>query len=78
MTESKEKLPSFTAPRWLSLSNVEHSLYRLNPKEREAYILRYVGEGSLKTIAAVIEVPVSTIKSRLSRARQKLKAGLLI
>ncbi len=73
MTDIKQQLPRVTAP-----SNFEDSLYRLYPKEREVYILRYVCEWPLKIIAAVIEAPVTTVKSRLFRARQKIKAGLLI
>jgi len=48
-------------------------LPRLPREQREALILREIEEMSYRDIAAVIDVPVGTVMSRLARARAALK-----
>lgn len=56
---------------WAAL---EHHLDRLPVVEREALVLFYLKEMSLQELAAVLAVPVGTVKSRLHRARRQLRA----
>jgi RNA polymerase sigma-70 factor, ECF subfamily len=48
----------------------------LQPEFREAIILREIQGLSYKEIAAVIDVPIGTVMSRLARARKLLLASL--
>lgn len=45
-------------------------------KDREVLLLYYYEEMTVFEIADVLEVAVSTVKSRLQRARKKLKPKL--
>ncbi len=45
-------------------------------QQREALLLRYVEELSLAEIAAVLDIPVGTVKSRLSLALKRLRAAM--
>src|SRR5258708_636358 len=55
---------------------VRAALEDLPPELREALVLREVEEMSYKQIARITSVPVGTVMSRLSRARQRLRQGL--
>jgi RNA polymerase sigma factor (sigma-70 family) len=55
---------------------VRDAVDQLPPLLREAIVLRELQSCSYAEIAAVTEVPVGTVMSRLSRARVRL-AGLL-
>lgn len=48
------------------------ALFRLSPELRAAMVLRSVEELSYQEIAELLEVPVGTVRSRLSRAREQL------
>ncbi len=48
----------------------------LSPPDREALILFYLQEFTLREVADVQEVPVGTVKSRLHRGRRQLRAQL--
>ena len=54
-------------------SRVEQQLARLPVTEREVLVLFYLKEMSLQDIAAVLVVPLGTVKSRLHRARKQLR-----
>lgn len=56
--------------RWADL---ERAVDRLAEPEREAIVLFYLDELSLADVAAVLDVPVGTVKSRLHRARRQLR-----
>jgi RNA polymerase sigma-70 factor (ECF subfamily) len=55
------------------------AVHQLSPRQREAILLRYSEGMSLAEIAAVLDVPVGTVKSRLSlglkRLRERLEIG---
>ena len=46
---------------------------RLPPEQREVLLLAAVEEMKYEEIAAVLDIPVGTVMSRLSRAREKLR-----
>jgi RNA polymerase sigma-70 factor, ECF subfamily len=55
---------------------IEAALQRLSPQQRALIVLRYFMDYSEQEMAAALEVPKGTIKSRLYAARQILKAWL--
>ena len=55
---------------------VQQSLEELPVEYREILILREWEEFSYKEIAQILEVPLGTVMSRLSRARNELYARL--
>jgi RNA polymerase sigma-70 factor (ECF subfamily) len=52
---------------------LEQALGTLSEKYRTVVVLRFFEELSLEEIATVLEIPISTVKSRLYRALEKLK-----
>jgi RNA polymerase sigma-70 factor (ECF subfamily) len=48
------------------------AISNLEPEFREAIVLREIEDLSYKEIAAVLNIPVGTVMSRLARARQRL------
>ena len=54
------------------------AVHHLPPQQREAILLRYSEELSLAEIAAVLDIPVGTVKSRLSLGLKQLRAQLEI
>jgi RNA polymerase sigma-70 factor, ECF subfamily len=60
----------------LALDEVRHAVDRLPPDQRTALLLVTVEGLSYKEAAEVVQVPVGTIMSRLSRARLALQAQL--
>lgn len=64
---------------WLRAADrerVERALLALPAEPREILVLRELEELSYKEIAAIIDVPLGTVMSRLSRARALLRAQL--
>lgn len=53
---------------------LQKSLKRLSPKLRTVLILKEVEGLSYEEIAAVLEVSTGTVKSRISRAREEIRA----
>lgn len=53
------------------------ALAQLTPEHREALELAFFQEFACKEIAAIVGIPVGTVKSRLSYARRALKAILV-
>lgn len=53
---------------------LQRTLARLSPEERELLRLRYVDDLSREEIAAVVDLPVSVVKSRLYEAIATLRA----
>ncbi len=55
---------------------LRQALEQLAPEFREVIVLHELEGLAYREIAAVIEVPIGTVMSRLARARQKLQAGV--
>jgi len=56
---------------------LQQALDRLAPEFREMIVLHELEGLAYREIAAVAEIPIGTVMSRLARARQKLQAELL-
>lgn len=54
-------------------NQVAEALFRLSEIHREVIVLRYYQELKLEEIAAVLTIPLGTVKSRLSHALHHLK-----
>ena len=52
---------------------VEQALEKLNPKFRAAVVLRDIEDLSYEEIAAVLEISLGTVKSRILRGREALR-----
>ncbi len=55
---------------------VQHALSQLDPEDAKVLLLRDLQDIPYDEVARVLEIPVGTVKSRLHRARQALKAQL--
>lgn len=55
---------------------LQQALDRLLPADREALVLFAVEELTYSEIAAVMDTPIGTVRSRISRARSQLRAHL--
>ena len=64
--------PDMTAERLQVQQRVRDAIDQLPPLLREAIVLRELQSCSYAEIAAITEVPVGTVMSRLSRARARL------
>jgi RNA polymerase sigma-70 factor (ECF subfamily) len=60
----------------LVLRDIDRALHRLPPELREVLLLVGVECMSYKEVAQVLDVPLGTVMSRLSRARERLRAEL--
>ncbi|MGP4040025.1 RNA polymerase sigma factor [Gracilibacillus sp. D59] len=49
------------------------SIYEINAEYREVILLRYIHDLSIKEIAHLLKIKESTVKTRLHRARNKIK-----
>ena len=57
----------------VELMEVLRELRRLPPEQREVLVLAAIEELHYEEIAVVLSIPVGTVMSRLSRAREKLR-----
>ncbi|QCP50284.1 sigma-70 family RNA polymerase sigma factor [Trinickia violacea] len=57
----------------LALRDVQRALYRLPFEQREVLLLVCVEELSYQEVSSVLNVPVGTVMSRLSRARENMR-----
>ena len=57
----------------VELLEVLRELSRLPPEQREVLVLAAVEEMRYEEIATILSIPVGTVMSRLSRAREKLR-----
>jgi RNA polymerase sigma-70 factor (ECF subfamily) len=58
------------------VSRIGESMEKLSPKHREILILRNVKNLSYEEIAVILGISVGTVKSRIARARESLRARL--
>lgn len=56
--------------------DLEHALRALSPLQREVVLLRFGEDLSLQQIAAALEIPVGTAKSRLHNALEAMRREL--
>lgn len=68
-----EDIPEEGAPDEIADPDLQQALSRLDDEERRIVVLKYFEEEKLQTIARVMDLNVSTVKSRLYRAVEKLK-----
>jgi len=70
--------PGSALSRSDSRETLAAALERLPPEFREVIVLREVEGLSYKEISEVVDVPVGTVMSRLSRARKRLQQALIV
>jgi RNA polymerase sigma factor (sigma-70 family) len=74
--EDESSNPEFLALRKCDEERVRKALEDLSPQLREVIVLRELEGLSYQEIAAVTEIPIGTVMSRLSRGRQQLQRQL--
>ena len=57
----------------LELRDLETALGKLQPEQREVILLVGLEGMSYEEVAAILEIPVGTVRSRLSRGRDQLR-----
>jgi RNA polymerase sigma-70 factor, ECF subfamily len=79
LEEAGDQLPSVAPERFSAgdISQVLTALARVDEVYQAAVALFYLEDCSYKDIAAVLEVPVGTVKSRIARGIAKLRAIML-
>lgn len=65
-----------TQSDWLEVSDLQAALLRLPEEQREVLLLVGLEQMSYEETADVLGIPIGTVMSRLSRARERLR-GLL-
>jgi RNA polymerase sigma factor (sigma-70 family) len=68
--------PEEAIERLQLLEEIEAALQRLKPEQRALIVLRYFFDYSEQEMAANLDIPTGTVKSRLYAARQILKVWL--
>ena len=58
----------------LEIRDLERALALLSPEQREVLLLIALEDMSYAEVAAMLDIPIGTVMSRLSRAREKLRA----
>jgi len=83
-TEFNEEVhvPNSVTPEALAIAGnnrdrLARALETLPPRFREVIVLRELEGCSYKEIAAITSIPIGTVMSALSRARQQLQVALL-
>jgi RNA polymerase sigma factor (sigma-70 family) len=76
LEEASWELPVLEAEAVVHLSGIEivTMLNQVDPRYRAAVSLFYLEDNSYAEIAAVLDIPVGTVKSRISRGLSQLKA----
>lgn len=72
MTDSKP-LPDRNTDRRIVYERIQEALLTLPDGFREAVVLRDIQELSYEEIAEITELPIGTVKSRISRGRLQLQ-----
>ena len=58
------------------IDRIAYSMEKISPKHREILILRNVKNLSYEEIATILGISVGTVKSRIARARESLRAKM--
>lgn len=58
----------------LEIRDLERALAVLSPEQREVLLLIALEDMSYAEVASMLDIPIGTVMSRLSRAREKLRA----
>ena len=74
---SEEELPQERLERQEKGEEVQKALLRLTAEHREVLVLREMREMSYEEIAKALDISVGTVRSRISRGREKLREILL-
>jgi RNA polymerase sigma-70 factor (ECF subfamily) len=74
---SEEANPEALLLHRVDAQELRHALEALPMEFREVIILRELEDCSYKEIAAITDVPLGTVMSRLARARQRLQHWLV-
>jgi RNA polymerase sigma-70 factor (ECF subfamily) len=77
-TPSRTPTPESVYEAKQSMDSLRTALNRLSGKLRAPLVLKEVEELSYEEIAAVLDVSVATVKSRISRAREELRKAMNI
>jgi RNA polymerase sigma-70 factor, ECF subfamily len=73
LSQETEDDPAIMAERQMEYERLQLALARLDPDYKAVIVLRDVEECDYDQMAAILEVPLGTIKSRLFRARTALR-----
>ena len=66
-----------TLVRKTTADEIHHDLKSLSERYRSVLILYYLQDFSYQEIADMLEIPLGTVMSRLSRGKQRLKSAML-
>jgi RNA polymerase sigma factor (sigma-70 family) len=70
-----EPVEDMASERWQA-ERVRDALARLPEQQREAMVLAYYGGFTQREVAAITNVPIGTVKTRMLAAMRKLRDGL--
>jgi RNA polymerase sigma-70 factor (ECF subfamily) len=73
LSEAPQLTVQSNAMASLELRDLETALGKLQPEQREVILLVGLEGMSYEEVAAVLEIPVGTVRSRLSRGRDQLR-----
>lgn len=73
---SREPTPEEAALIQETQAVVQYAIDQLPPAYRAAIVLRYIHDLSMQEISDILQIPVPTVKTRLHRGREALKAIL--
>ena len=78
LDEGSETISSFEAyyPKEGLVSDVDKALRQINPEYKKALLLFYQQGFEYKEIADILEVPINTVKTHISRGKEQLKDKL--
>jgi RNA polymerase sigma factor (sigma-70 family) len=72
-----ESLPPQPSGEAMPLSTFERAIGALAPGQREGFLLVTLEDMSYEEVAKALNIPVGTVMSRLSRARERLRLALM-